>query len=164
LASGLHLFHVVIVLDIPILLGDPTDRMGDVFSPQKRSWVMSRIRSKYTGIDVMMNSMLDSIGCAYEMYPDMLGNPDFVIRSSRIVIFCDGDFWHGYRYHEKKRMAKKFWRDKIEENMRRDVRIRRALRKSGWTVLRFWEHDIKKRSDKCVRRIAATMERRKQSL
>ena len=127
--------------------------MPDIFTPKKRSWVMSRIRGTNTKIDLKMNEMLENMRYKHEMYPKMFGNPDFVLPRKRIVIFCDGDFWHGYRYHEKKRLSKKFWRDKIERNMRRDVKVSRRLRREGWSVLRFWEHDIEKNPEKCIRRI-----------
>ncbi len=127
--------------------------MVDIFTPEKRSWVMSRIRGSDTKIDLRMEAMLKDIGYRFEKYPKMYGNPDFVITRRGIAIFCDGDFWHGYRYYEKKRLPKKFWRDKIERNMRRDVTVSRHLRREGWSVLRFWEHDIEKNPDKCVRRI-----------
>jgi DNA mismatch endonuclease (patch repair protein) len=114
---------------------------------------MSRIRGKNTKIDKIMEEILQEIKCKYEKYPKMYGNPDFVIRSKKIAIFCDGDFWHGYKYDEKKKPAKKFWRDKIEGNVKRDRRISRKLRGDGWTVLRFWEHDLEKRADVCSRKI-----------
>ncbi|MDH3395612.1 MAG: very short patch repair endonuclease [Nitrosopumilus sp.] len=127
--------------------------MPDIFTPEKRSWIMSRIRGTNTKIDLEMKKMLGSMKYKYEMYPKMFGNPDFVLPRKRIVIFCDGDFWHGYKYHEKKRLVKKFWRDKIERNMRRDITVSRKLRREGWSVLRFWEHDIEKDPEKCMRRI-----------
>jgi len=121
---------------------------------------MSRIRGTNTKIDLRMNEMLGSMKYKHEMYPKMLGNPDFVLPRKRIVIFCDGDFWHGYKYHEKKRLAKKFWRDKIERNMRRDVEVSRKLRRDGWSVLRFWEHDIEKNPEKCMRKIGGKVRNR----
>jgi len=127
--------------------------VADVFTPEKRSWVMSRIRGTNTKIDLKMKKMLTKNKIKFEMYPKMFGNPDFVLKRKKIIIFCDGDFWHGYKYHEKKRLAKKFWRDKIETNMERDKRISRKLRRDGWSVLRFWEHDIEKNPDKCMKRI-----------
>ena len=102
--------------------------MSDIFTPEKRSWVMSRIRGTNTKIDLRMNDMLKGTRYKYEMYPKMFGHPDFVLPRKRIVIFCDGDFWHGYKYHEKKKPAKKFWREKIERNMKRDVAVSRRLR------------------------------------
>jgi len=133
--------------------------MTDVFTPEKRSWVMSRIRGTNTKIDLKMKEMLSEARCSYQMYPKMFGNPDFIIKRKRIAIFCDGDFWHGYKYHEKKKPSKKFWRDKIEENMRRDGRVSRKLRREGWSVLRFWEHDIEKNQEKCMRRILRKINR-----
>jgi len=110
--------------------------MADIFTKEKRSWIMSRIRGTNTKIDLKMNEMLADIGYEYEMYPKMFGNLDFVILTKRIAIFCDGDFWHGYRYYKKKRLAKKFWRDKIERNMKRDIIVSRKLRCNNWSVLR----------------------------
>ncbi|MCE9651839.1 MAG: very short patch repair endonuclease [Nitrosarchaeum sp.] len=127
--------------------------MADIFTPEKRSWVMSRIRGTNTKIDLMMKDMLIKTGYKFEMYPKMYGNPDFVLRRRKIIIYCDGDFWHGFKYDEKKKPSKKFWRDKIQGNMKRDRRITRHLRRNGWSVLRFWEHDIEKNPEKCSARI-----------
>jgi len=127
--------------------------MTDIFTPEKRSWVMSRIRGTNTKIDIKMKKMLADTGYKWEMYPKMYGNPDFVHKRKKIIIYCDGDFWHGYRYNEKKKPAKKFWRDKIENNMRRDQKYTRKLRREGWSVLRIWEHDIEKSQEKCMRKI-----------
>jgi len=114
---------------------------------------MSRIRGTNTKIDLKMEQILSDMKYSFEMYPKMFGNPDFVLKRKKIIIFCDGDFWHGYKYQEKKKPSKKFWRDKIEGNMERDARITRKLRRDGWSVLRFWEHDIEKKPEECVRRI-----------
>ena len=109
---------------------------------------MSRIRGTNTKIDLKMNQLLNQIGYKFEMYPKMYGNPDFILRRKKIIIFCDGDFWHGFKYKEKKKLSKKFWRDKIETNIKRDKRITRNLRLNGWSVLRFWEHDIERDIEK----------------
>lgn len=127
--------------------------MVDVFSPEKRSWIMSRIRSKNTKPDLMMKKILYDLKCEFKAYPKMYGNPDFVLKGKRIAIFCDGDFWHGYNYHRKKKPSKRYWKNKIEYNMKRDEKISRNLRREGWSVLRFWEHDIIRNSEKCERRI-----------
>ncbi len=127
--------------------------MADIFTPEKRSWIMSRIRGTNTKIDLKMKKLLEENKIKFEMYPKMFGNPDFVLKNKQIIIFCDGDFWHGYKYNEKKKLSKKYWRNKIETNMKRDKRITRKLRRDGWSVLRFWEHDIEKRTDVCINRI-----------
>jgi len=139
--------------------------MTDIFTPEKRSYIMSRIRSKNTGIDRIMNSVLADMGCEYVMYPKMFGNPDFVIPGGMVAIFCDGDFWHGYGYKNGDRRfpQKKFWRDKIEGNMRRDRKVSRKLRSEGWSVLRFWEHDVQKNRASCARRIRRKLDSRRTS-
>ena len=58
-------------------------QMADIFTPQKRSWVMSRIRSKNTSIDLAMRQLLSDAGTRFVMYPKMDGSPDFAIPSSR---------------------------------------------------------------------------------
>ena len=127
--------------------------MADVFTKEKRSWIMSRIRGTNTKIDLGMKKLLAKNKIKFEMYPKMFGNPDFIIKRKKMAIFCDGDFWHGYNYQKKKKLSKKFWRDKIEGNMRRDKKVSRRLRREGWSVLRFWEHDIEKNQEICVRKI-----------
>ena len=121
---------------------------------------MSRIRGKNTKIDLKMKEELKKKKIRFEMYPKMFGNPDFIIKKKKIAIFCDGDFWHGYKYYEKKKPAKKYWRDKLEGNMRRDKRISRKLRREGWSVLRFWEHYIEKNPEKCLKKIKRKMSER----
>ena len=130
--------------------------MPDVFTPQKRSWVMSRIRSRNTGIEKKMCGILRENKIRYRRYPRMYGSPDFLVGNGTFV-FCDGDFWHGYGYDKKKRPQKKFWRDKIERNMERDRKVTRKLRADGWSVIRLWEHDIEKRPESCVRKIKKSL-------
>ena len=65
--------------------------MADVFTKQKRSMIMSRIRSKNTSIDIAMRDMLSDAGVRFEMYPDLYGRPDFQV-GKRTLVFCDGDF------------------------------------------------------------------------
>ena len=126
--------------------------MADIFTPQKRSWVMSRIKSKDTKIEKNMASLLRKNKIHYRRFPRVFGSPDFVVEK-KILVFCDGDFWHGYRYDRKKKPPKKFWRDKIERNMERDRKVTRRLRADGWHVVRLWEHDIETSPEKCVGKI-----------
>ena len=130
--------------------------MTDIFTPEKRSWVMSRIRSKNTGIERRMCSIFRKNGLHYRRYPKVFGSPDFVVEKS-VLVFCDGDFWHGYKYDSNKKMAKKFWREKIEGNMRRDKRTNRMLRSNGYSVLRLWEHNINRNPDKCIRKVRKSL-------
>ena len=125
--------------------------MVDIMTPEKRSRVMSRIRGKDTSIERIMESMLAEHGLSFVKQPSISGRPDFLV-GERTAIFCDGDFWHGYDY-ENRKPEPQFWRDKIEGNMRRDRSVTTKLRRSGYVVLRFWEHDIQKRPEVCMRRV-----------
>ena len=126
--------------------------MADIFTPEKRSWVMSRIRSKDTKIEKKTASLLRKNKIHYRRFPKVFGSPDFVVEK-KVLVFCDGDFWHGYQYGRKKKPPKKFWRDKIERNMKRDKTVTRRLRAYGWPVIRLWEHDIEMSPEKCVGKI-----------
>ena len=126
--------------------------MADIFTPKKRSWVMSRIKSRDTGIEKKMAHLLRKNKIHYRRFPKVFGSPDFVVEK-KVLVFCDGDFWHGYRYDRKKKPPKKFWRDKIERNMERDRKVTRRLRADWWTVVRLWEHDIEMSPEKCVGKI-----------
>jgi len=130
--------------------------MADVFTPEKRSWVMSRIRSRDTKIEKSMASLLRKNKIRYRRFPMVFGSPDFVVEK-KLLVFCDGDFWHGYGYGKKKRPQKKFWRDKIERNMKRDRKVTRKLRADGWSVVRLWEHDIERRPQSCIGRIRKSL-------
>ena len=75
----------------------------------------------------------------------MVGSLDVALPSRKIAIFIDGDFWHGYKFSQRKaRLPVKYWQNKIETNMKRDKRNRARLRKLGWKVLRVWEHEVRK--------------------
>ena len=130
--------------------------MTDIFTPKKRSWVMSRIRSRDTGIEKKMAQLLRKNKLHYGRFPKVFGSPDFAVEK-KVLVFCDGGFWHGYRYDKKKKPPKKFWRDKIERNMERDRKVTRKLRADGWSVIRLWEHDIEKRPESCVRKIKKSL-------
>ena len=130
--------------------------MPDIFTPEKRSWVMSRIRSRDTKIEKKTASLLRKNKIHYRRLPNLFGSPDLVVETG-VLVFCDGDFWHGYRYKEKKRLPKKFWRDKIERNMKRDRTVTRRLRADGWSVVRLWEHDIDGKPDACAGRITRAL-------
>jgi len=81
------------------------------------------------------------------------GKPDIVFPKARLVVFLDGDFWHGYRFPQWKHKYPKFWKKKIEETRKRDQRNFAKLRRMGWKVIRIWEHSIEKDIERVVRKI-----------
>jgi DNA mismatch endonuclease (patch repair protein) len=94
---------------------------------------------------------------------DLPGKPDIVFVSAKVVVFVDGDFWHGYEFDKWKEDLSSFWRKKISDNIKRDQRNFKRLRKTGWRVIRIWEHDIEKHLDIVVDEIAAVVKDQKQS-
>ena len=77
----------------------------------------------------------------------------------KVCIFLDSDFWHGWQYPRWKHLLKDdFWRNKIEKNRLRDKKVTLYLKKEGWKVLRFWEHQIKKDPSKVLSRILDQIE------
>lgn len=87
----------------------------------------------------------------YKMHPKMLGNPDFIFPKKKLVIFIDGDFWHGYNWKKLHKVPpEKYWQAKIKRTIARDKKYTRQLKKAGWKVLRFWENEIKMNPLKCL--------------
>ncbi|MDH7577160.1 MAG: very short patch repair endonuclease [Bacillota bacterium] len=135
--------------------------MTDVFDAAKRSEIMSKIHSKNTKPEIALRKALYHAGLrGYRIYYKLPGKPDMAYIKAKVAIFVDGCFWHGcpvcnrYRTNEKD----EFWRNKIARNKERDKQIDAKLTELGWTVIRIWEHDIKKHLEDCVRRIRKAVE------
>ena len=118
---------------------------------------MSKIRSSETKPEQLLRKELWKKGIYYRINVKKLqGCPDIVINRKKLVVFVDGEFWHGYNWDVKRKKIKsnrKFWIPKIERNMQRDVENSAALKKLGYKVLRFWEHEIKSNINLCVKKI-----------
>lgn len=145
--------------------------MVDIFTKEKRSEIMSKIHGKDTKVELLFRKALSAEvypkGYRYRLYYKRIsGSPDVVFVKQKIAIFIDGDFWHGRRHGKSSgaKLRKKFWRDKIEANIRRDHRVNRQLKKLGWTVFHFWESDLKKNREKSVEKILEKLHERDQDI
>src|ERR1700720_730276 len=131
--------------------------MADFLTKPQRSLLMSRIRSHGNAATEMRFIMLlKELGITgWRRRYRLQGNPDFVFPKSRLAIFVDGCFWHGCpRCYNEPKSNRRFWRQKILTNRRRAVLVNRALRSSGWLVLRVWQHELAlKNEHRCVKRI-----------
>lgn len=129
----------------------------DVLTPENRRKCMQRIKSKDTSIEVLLRKALWNKGYRYRKnYKALPGTPDIALTKYKIAIFCDGELFHGKDWEVlKPRLAKgnngEYWVKKIERNKNRDDEVNKALLFQGWTVIRFWGTDIKKRTDECVK-------------
>jgi len=120
--------------------------MTDIFTKKKRSQVMSRIRSRGNKeTELKLASILRAHGIVgWRRHQPLPGCPDFIFRRERLVIFVDGCFWHGCPKHGRKPKSNQaYWLPKLKRNVARDRFYTRALRKSGWRVVRLWSHDLR---------------------
>jgi DNA mismatch endonuclease (patch repair protein) len=122
------------------------DESMDRYNKEKRSMVMTRVKKSYTKLEERLAAVLNAEGLdQYDRYrKDLPGSPDFVFQQEKVVIFLDSCFWHGCPKHLRMPASNvDYWENKIAINKERDRRQTRELRKSGWRVLRLWEHELK---------------------
>jgi DNA mismatch endonuclease Vsr len=148
--------------DIPVTINDYRTlktvliRKGDNMkkTPEQISFNMKQVKNKDSEIEILLRKELWARGLRYRKNAkDIVGKPDIVFKSKKVAVFCDSEFWHGYNWDVRKNDIKSnrdFWIPKIERNMQRDSEVNEILKKQGWTVLRFWGKDIKKRTSECA--------------
>lgn len=124
--------------------------------------IMASIPSKNTRPEIALRKALWHMNLRYRVnYKALPGKPDIVFTKQKLVIFCDGDFWHGHNWairglsslDEELAGYSEFWRQKILRNIQRDKENNETLAKLGWTVVRFWESDIKNNLTRCVNEV-----------
>ncbi|MCK4782312.1 MAG: DNA mismatch endonuclease Vsr [Desulfobacteraceae bacterium] len=122
--------------------------MVDRVSPEKRSWIMSHIRSKNTIPEKTVRSLLHRMGFRFSLHrSDLPGKPDIVLPKYAAVVFVNGCFWHHHRGCKEATIPKSnisFWEQKLTSNVQRDKKHRKELRKMGWKVIVVWECELKK--------------------
>lgn len=134
--------------------------MADIMSPEARSERMSRIRGRDTLPEWVVRRYLHSIGFRYRLHrQDLPGRPDIVLPCHGVAIFVNGCFWHAHTCQRGRIPSTRaaFWREKLENNRRRDERNRRLLRKAGWRVITVWECSLstKPRAGRRLQRLAS---------
>jgi len=133
--------------------------MTDVLTPKQRTYNMSQIRGKNTGPEVKLRKLLWSNGVrGYRIHYNLPGKPDIVFIKKKIAIFIDGCFWHKCPIcFQEPETRKEFWMKKIQSNIDRDKKVDDQLTNDGWTVIRIWEHEIKKEPENAVKKIIALL-------
>lgn len=118
----------------------------DIWDKEKRSQVMSKIRSKNTKPELVFRKALFARGFRYRLNVQNLpGKPDVVLPKYKTVIFVNGCFWHGHtdcKYANTPKTNKEFWNKKITSNAERDIINREKLSTLGWNVITVWECEI----------------------
>ncbi len=118
----------------------------DIWNKQKRSDVMSKIRSKNTKPEIKLRKALFAKGFRYRVNDKRLpGKPDIVLPKYKTVIFVNGCFWHGHencKYANTPKTNTEFWTNKIALNKERDKKNTEKCISMGWNVLTVWECEI----------------------
>ncbi|SHJ61088.1 T/G mismatch-specific endonuclease [Maribacter aquivivus] len=131
------------------------EESGFYTTPQ-RSKIMSKIKGKNTKPELAFRKALYAKGFRYRIdYKKLIGKPDIALPKYKTVIFIDGEYWHGKNWAERKPKVKtnrEFWIAKIERNIQRDVEVNKELIRLGYTVIRFWETEVKKNLEECITR------------
>ncbi|ADG08964.1 very short patch repair endonuclease [Caulobacter segnis] len=132
--------------------------MVDRLTEDRRSWLMSRVRSENTTPELRVRSIAHSMGLRFRLHrSDLPGKPDLVFPRHKVAIFVHGCFWHRHEGCRKASMPKsrqEFWGAKFEANIERDRRVTSQLRALGWNVETIWEcetRDLKTISERLSR-------------
>lgn len=126
--------------------------MTDIWSAEKRSEVMSRIRGSDTKPELLVRSILHRLGYRFTIRgpknKSLPGRPDLVLPKHRVAVFVHGCFWHGHERCPDFKMPKSrtdWWTAKIEGNRARDARVENELHQLGWHVVTLWACAVKTR-------------------
>jgi len=124
--------------------------MADIWSREKRSEVMGKVRSRDTKPEIAVRKLLHGMGYRFTVNgpknKNLPGRPDIVLPKYKTVVFVHGCFWHrhkGCRMAASPKSNKKFWQEKFARNVARDRRNSRKLRNQGWRVLVVWECEVR---------------------
>ena len=125
--------------------------MSDKLTKEQRSWNMSRIKGKDTGIEVTVRKRLFSYGYRFRKNDKQLpGKPDIVFPKYKTVVFIHGCFWHMHSGCKIARIPKsntEFWMNKLNHNVDKDRQNKQLLEEMGWKVITVWECEIEKDLD-----------------
>ena len=137
----------------------------DTVSAERRSEIMSRIRSCDTRPEMMVRRLVHGLGYRYRLHGRRLpGRPDLVFASRRRVIFVHGCFWHRHPDCGLARTPKtrvQFWRTKLDGNRERDLASQRELRRMGWLSLVVWECELRD-LESVTKRVVRFLEERRE--
>jgi DNA mismatch endonuclease (patch repair protein) len=133
----------------------------DMYSKERRSEIMSRIRDRDSRPEVRVRRALHRLGFRFRLHrKDLPGSPDVVLPKWKTVVLVHGCFWHGCKKCDRGTRVPKtnteFWLAKIAENRGRDRRVRRRLRAAGWRVIVVWACETEN-ADKLTTRLAAAL-------
>lgn len=123
--------------------------MADIFDEKKRSEIMNKVRSKNNkSTELKLIDVFKENGIVgWRRNYSVKGHPDFVFLDKKIAIFVDGCFWHGHDCRNTRPSDNAdYWTKKRERNIKHDKEITELFEQRGWTVIRIWECELKKKN------------------
>lgn len=133
--------------------------MPDNLTPEQRRRTMAAVKGSDTSLEQVVDAAFRKRRWRYKRNDTGLpGKPDFVFPKAKVIVFVDGDFWHGWRFPLWRDKLTAYWKQKIERNRRRDRAKFQRLRRLGWMVLRFWGHQVERDLDGVVSQVASMVE------
>ena len=131
----------------------------DTVSKKRRSEIMRAVKSKETQIEIAFRKKLWRQGFRYSKNSlKYFGKPDIVLTKYKTAIFIDSCFWHGCKLHCRlPEQNRTYWKKKIQGNRIRDRLVTKTFKKTGWTVVRLWEHQLNKDSDKAISKLTSLL-------
>lgn len=120
--------------------------VADRLTAPARSKLMSRVRSRNTGPEMRVRSLLHRAGYRFRLHQaELPGSPDIVLARYRTAIFVHGCFWHSHDCPRGTLPASNtsFWNDKLEKNRKRDVQANQDLLAAGWDPITIWECELR---------------------
>ena len=127
--------------------------MSDIFTTEKRSEIMSHIRSKNNkSTELKLIKIFKEYGITgWRRNYNVKGHPDFVFLKKKIAVFVDGCFWHGHKCQKHKpEDNSEYWHKKIKYNKTHDKETTKFFQLRGWSVIRIWECELKKKNKRKV--------------
>lgn len=135
------------------------ERIRAMATDPVRSRIMAAVKGRDTTCELILRHELWRRGLrGYRTRTTLPGKPDIAFTAARVAVFVDGCFWHRcptcYRPAKQRR---DFWDQKIERNVQRDLEVTETLTRSGWAVVRVWEHDVRAAVGCCADKVEATV-------
>jgi DNA mismatch endonuclease, patch repair protein len=131
--------------------------MADKLTPEQRSKLMARVRTRNTTPEVALRKGLHAAGVrGWRLHRRLPGKPDLAFGRARLCVFVDGAFWHGHPDFYRGQSGP-FWDKKIAGNRSRDEQVNRQLDDLGWRVLRLWDFEIAGDLLNCVERVKSAL-------
>jgi DNA mismatch endonuclease (patch repair protein) len=128
-------------------VNSPSGEGTDIYSPEKRSEIMGRVKGRDTKPELVVRSLIHRMGFRFRLYASRLpGRPDIILPRHKKVVFVHGCFWHQHPNCSRAKLPQtraEWWLSKLSRNRQRDAEIQEQLQEQGWKVLVVWQCQLR---------------------